>query len=554
MTKKKISSFYKILIIYTAVIVVLCATGLAIFADYIYNYELSLPESCAKSFIESLKTEDLEAIMKDVYPGKLNPIEDKDKVYSDIYESEIMTKLEFYKAAGIYKEDVPAYNVFNQKGSKLFLLKLQKCGEYRYGLPKWEVSMTEPYTEDVSANKFDFTVIVPYGAELIVNGSSVPANYIAEEKSTNCYLSKFEKNIVNAREYTVYYFDKLSIVPEISVIYGENEKISLTNFSDVRGKSWQKRIYLYPEDRFYSVEFNASSFVNISVNGINISDEFIKSSTEITDVNAFEKDNGYSVKTYLIPNLLTTPEIKVKFLGEEITPDENGNYVIGEEHKKAMTFIAPKNAKIALNGVSVTGDYAKNVSDTYGLLDNFKKYVKSTANLVTYTISGFYCVPEITASLGDTELTLICMRNVGVGETIYEYVLNTEKTLSHEVSSLSETFLRDYINFVSSGYVDIDLNHEVVMNYMLEGTPGYNIMKKSYNTVKWNSKYEKLVYNSVEIRGISVYHDNLVGCKISYDISLYDSRGSSNAIADTMTLLFIKDNDKWMIGNVSFGE
>ena len=126
MTKKKISSFYKILIIYTAVIVVLCAAGLAIFADYIYNYELSLPESCAKSFIESLKTEDLEAIMKDVYPGKLNPIEDEDKVYSDIYESEIMTELEFYKAAGIYKEDVPAYNVFNQKGSKLFLLKLQK--------------------------------------------------------------------------------------------------------------------------------------------------------------------------------------------------------------------------------------------------------------------------------------------------------------------------------------------------------------------------------------------------------------------------------------------
>ena len=552
MDKKKISLFYKALIIYIAVFISLCAVGLCVFADYLYNYERSLPENFAENFVTSLTEDDLDEIMNEVYPGEINNYEDKTDVYNQVYKPEISGRLEFYKAAGVYKEDAPAFNVFSEKGVKLFLLKLEKCGEYRYNLSKWNVESVEVYSGEIFADKFDITVYVPLGSELFAYGNAVSAEYIAEAATNNVYVKEFDSKIATEREYSSYYFENMSIVPELSVIFNGEELNKIDNLAESREDSHVKRIYLYPDAEFYTAEFTAPSTADVSVNGISVSEAYITNSADISDANEFETENKVTYNTYFIEGLIFEPIISVKFNGRELTAEDK-NYVISDDYKTKITVNVPNGAEVNINGTSVSDSYEKESPDVYGVISQLSGYIEDRDNTTTYRITGFYSEPEVEAKLNGTPLVLINKSTSDSGETVYDFVIKSDSVTNEEAAAFAEEFLRDYVNFVACGYVGIDENHKVVMDYTLARSPAYNLMKKSYDSVKWNSKFGDVKYDSISITDFVDYYENCVGCTISFDVTLSAGRGKIRNYVDSISIIMIKNSGEWKIADITFG-
>lgn len=188
-TKKKKSVFWKM---YLIVVAALCAFFLVIWIvlwNFLSAYEKSRPEHAMEKVIEQFQNTDTDSLIKEV-SYTISEFETEDIIKQALADNLTAGEWTFSKKTGKFSKDAPVYQV--KKDGKNAAVVYFDLEEKRgaFNTPRWSVNRIEGIIEEPK----DYTINVPEGSKVTVNGIELDSSYITQE-NVEC------KNLGNVAKY-----------------------------------------------------------------------------------------------------------------------------------------------------------------------------------------------------------------------------------------------------------------------------------------------------------------------------------------------------------------
>jgi len=264
--RKKHDSFWLIYTIVVAVLLIGIAAGLVLFYDFIDAFEASQPQSpadAAKNYALKLTEADVTEMLN-VEADKLTwgSDESRSRAVQDYVDSFKEGSLFCRRNGGT--DDSPVYSVLAAK-REICRIELKKAPIGRYGFDAWTV--TDRY---VSFEGFtNYTVTVPNGTVLTVNGKVLDDSYVTE-RGAPYSTSPIEAGAAELPVGVTYETDLFDVLPEITAVYNGH---SLVLKSD--GTSYSAE---YPAALLYSADIKVPAGSLVTVRGVNLAEHVTKAS------------------------------------------------------------------------------------------------------------------------------------------------------------------------------------------------------------------------------------------------------------------------------------
>ena len=179
-------TFKKGLIIYAAIALVLLMIGLYIFWGFIDDYEESMPIYGMDKVVEDFKNNNLDEYLSSVVNGVYNEFEtDNEAVRNEIisaYKKFVEGKEVSFIKAKEYTDKSPQYIIMagDAKVAKVTLSAKTK-NDSDFDVWSYDSIEVSEYLVNILKTK-DYTVTVPEGTEITVNGKKLSDSYIKESK------------------------------------------------------------------------------------------------------------------------------------------------------------------------------------------------------------------------------------------------------------------------------------------------------------------------------------------------------------------------------------
>ena len=225
-TKKKLPTFYLVLIICWAVALALLASALLVIRTYLADYERTQPKHLAeKVFEEYFSDADFGAILdfSDTNDSTFESKETLSGYLSSIVEGKVLS---YHSISSGTSTDVQQYVVKyneNEKGIKIASFTLSKTGEKsKKGFDKYALEDFELFYPTPEA----VAVKVPKGAVPYINGVMLDESYITEDNIESDSCLHMPEGVEDIK-YTIYTLEGLVSTPDVTVKSADNAPLNV---------------------------------------------------------------------------------------------------------------------------------------------------------------------------------------------------------------------------------------------------------------------------------------------------------------------------------------
>jgi len=365
---KKTNRFWLIYTITTVVLVIGVFAGLVLFYDFIDAFGESQPQSpsdAAKLYAESLSEVDIRSMLTHEAEKLTWSSEESLSRTIDDYISA-------WKAGGMFckrnggSDEAPMYSVIsNRREICKIVLKKESIG--RYGFDAWKVSETFVSFEGFKS----YTVTVPAGTKLTVNGTLLDESYIIK-KDIPYSQSPIEAGGTDIPTGVCYETELFDKEPQLNATYLEET----LEFTYADGAYTAK----YPASLLYSAIVKVPSGASVTVRG--------------TDISAHYEKVTESAFGGLIAEGLTVPSFDVYTIRGLYAPIDNVNVSLNGTALQFEESTDGKVQSITVDIGSVSDDTVAAFADTFTRAyfhytsSGYRNTAENLAAALSYVLNG----------------------------------------------------------------------------------------------------------------------------------------------------------------------
>ncbi len=204
--------------------------------------------------------------------------------------------------------------------------------------------------------------------------------------------------------------------------------------------------------------------------------------------------------------------------------------------KSDITVVIPHNIEVFINGNKIDDSYLKDSNYYPDNIKNIKDKIEFEP-LNEYVIKDIYVDSIVTLSKG----------TVIKNDSTYTYDFGSNETLLNEVKGYLENLCYDYNRYVSNEHA-----FGKFTPYLLTGTPTYKFMSGVQYTNVWSKKHSPTVFSNFKLDNMQVYSDSLFSIRATYHYEyVVNGTDTTRAYDADITLLMVKKNDKWLLGDLT---
>ncbi len=527
--------FWTVLGISAAVLVVAAAVGLTFLWNYLKAYEAAQPSTALNEYVGSLDRSYWTSAVRDQVGDTVSEFEDESALIAAAVDQFANAQYTHVLKASQSTDTEKYYRVI-YSGKEIFSLKLVPGDSVGFGLHKWKVDDRESSlnAENLIIAPKDYTVTVPSGSSVTVNGRPVGPSFLSETGIPYRGLSALEPSsgcTVDSYAFSLY------AAPEISV-------------------TWKDTV-LQPDDGLY-YDYPASAFQtgilivvpegsSVTVNDVLLNETYVTGGGKYADTQ-FEKDieTGYTI--YALPPLYETPLVKADLAGSGYElPNVNGSYLLNYPASLLHTAYVevPDGTAVYVNGVRLSGAYCTTHDKPVASLSEYAKYIGSLPSANVYTVTGLFKDPEITVERSGSILQLAQKTNEETLSTYWTASEVPDAATLEKYKDVSLAFVKTYMKYVSDGNSHLYENCDAVRALMIKGTSSYDRIANIRIGLYYVTP-SKLTYKSLDVANFVSYSDNVFTCTVSYSVS-QNTYGIVVNSEGTIDLLCIYYKGAWKV-------
>lgn len=539
--EKRLSRFSLGLIIYSAVLTAILAVLIGVLSAFLYTYETNLPVKTAEKFVSELTAETLASMIEDTL-GNMNELESGGDI---LYRSEhLQGEIRQAKLAKEYTSARPVYRLIcgEHDVGRLTLKRSEK--DAAFGLTRWDVDTAELYKEALpgAGESAKYTVYLPEGASIKVNGKAAGEKYIREssaEYSGRSIITGYEGKC------DVYVLEGLFTAPDIEVTY-EGETLLLE--ASYREYDW----FSAPEKSFI---VTLPSDASVTIGGSIPSSATAVRGELRGQVSEFEghlSDKLPSMISYRVYGTRDT-EISVsvngELLGGKWTEGDDALsvlYIYSDESKYRVRAVLPSGAVLYINGIAAGDEYRVGIEEYSSLADvSYLAGGRLTGDL--WEVTGLLLEPEISAKMGDTPIPL-CSLSKNMQSISAEFYGMPDSSISDKAKGKADAFTAAYFHYVANGAVGIEENYASLISFMKPQGPAYKQIQRSKSSFEFvNQSTYKI--NKIKSNDFIALGGNLIFCQIDFSVDLRFGR-NEKLYEGRISLILVREGDDLLVSHM----
>lgn len=502
-TKKK-SSFKKGILIYSAVLLVLCVAALTVLWIFLDSYQKSDAESAAETAVKELSEDQWKDYFETAF--FISDFENKEHALNVIYDRFVKDKGFVCTRRAAECTDVQeVYAVSN--GEMVFCkLVLNKSGSGAFGFKRWRYEKLAPSGRDLSMINGSITVLMPKEGTLYVNGM------LADLKSAEESACPFDVPGEAEPTYCLFSFKKPWTEFELNAEY----KGLALSLADFEGYDYT---YAVPDELRYDCTVIVPAGTELYLDGERLTlDQIIENGAKYPYISPLEEklENAHKATVYRVEGLYREPALKAIYNGTVLEGESVGEEYIYplpfETHEYKM--LAPCDAKVYVNGVLLGEEYVTLTDIVYEKVEKYKDLLVNPKTICEYTVKGLLYTPEI--EVFDCFGEPCALESTGNNSLSCSAAPNPQ--LAEEYNSFTHSFAVAMIEYSMESPELISENMAEALSFTKENSDAYNVIKDAYMAVYWQ-KAHTLTYNSLYTDNYISYGDNAFSCDIHYDVT-----------------------------------
>ncbi len=537
MRKPKTSKFGIGLLIYAASLALIMVIAVSVLCAFLASFERNRPDRMAQEYVDTLDEQSLKTLMSKWESGEF---ETADILFDASVFAE-KDELKFRKKADEYTAQKPVYYI-TAGNARVGQFSLVPDGDDSFGITKWKADGAELYENELLPDPVTYTVNVPTGATVEVNGVTVSEKYRTEVNATyngNVYFGASDRELHRCDTYTL---PPLVFPPKIQV---KTEEITVTPVG-IDGNF----------DAFLceglSLNISAPSNAAVMIDGARIPDEFFVKTNEPMVLTEFEANSSIKQPTLMHARILlptASGEITATVDGKalDVVAAQDG-FAATYRHDslRSVEISVPDGAQIKINGVTVSENYFVSES-VFSVLDGMEKYVGKTPAAKKYRVNGLFAQPEVEVSLEGTTIPL-CRSEESLGVSCLEYYGAPSDPLKKSAQARAVDFANAYITYTAMGYNGVDEHHAQMMSFVLSGTDTYKLLQKSKESFSWAENYT-VTDRTVTPGDFIPLGENSFFCTVDYTANL-KKYSYKTVQSGTFRILMVKSGGVFKVGGL----
>ena len=537
MRKPKTSKFGIGLLIYAASLTAVMIIAVSVLCAFLASFERNRPDRMAQEYVDTLDEQAVKSLMSKWESGEF---ETADILYGASIFAE-KNELDFRKKADEYTAQKPVYYI-TAGTVRVGSFSLVPGGDDSFGITKWKAAETELFESEILPDPKEYTVNVPQGAIVEVNGVTVSEKYrtgIGAAYRGSVYFGASDRELYKCDTYAL---PPLVFPPKIQV---KTDSITVTPV-EADGKF----------DAFLceglSVNISAPSNASVMIGGTRIPDEFFVKTNEPMALTEFEANSTIKQPT------LMHAKVFLPTASGEITATVDGKAldVVAAQDGFAATYrhdslrsveiSVPDGAQIKINGVTVSEDYFDSES-VFSILSGMEKHVGKTPAAKKYRVNGLFAQPEVKVTLDGAEIPL-CRSEDRLGVSCLEYYGAPSDSLKKSAQARAVDFVNAYITYTAMGYNGVDEHHAQMMSFVLSGTDTYKLLQKSKESFSWAENYT-VTDRTVTTGDFIPLGENSFFCTVDYTANL-KKYSYKTVQSGTFRILMVKSGGVFKVGGL----
>ncbi|MBQ4599964.1 MAG: hypothetical protein IJB19_08635 [Clostridia bacterium] len=518
-SKKPRLAFWKKLLIYCGVWLVLIGAACAVMWNVMEQYEAAQPWYAVEEYLHTSTQSAFYTALLSAYPDTQNPYEPIYEIAGDL-SAKYGSTLTYSKLIREYTYETPVY-LLQSGDTKLLKLTLTQGEKTGFlGLRGYRVRSTELVASELFELR-SYGLVFPSGAEVQVNGKALSVDTIAAESAFTAFGSG---------DFTVCMLENFFERPTVKVVYAGIE-LTESGSGDF--------LFDYPEGKLRTLTITAPADAIVRIDGKRVS-EYFRTETSVSEADPF----GATVElcTYTVPTVSGEGLVTVTLDGVSLQAEQNENVWTAQPTIESCTVILPKDAVLYANGNAVDASCITAEDTVWSpAFEGVRNYPRA----VTYTLS-FYAQPELTAALSGTALV-----ETQDGESIV-FVQAADETLKETYSAQAIDFMNAYLYYTTQGYSNTRANLDAVKAHVANPSPLYTNLERSYIGYYYISP-QKMTVESMTVDNFVPYGEDAFTCELSYKITLKNWVGETTE-ENTMRIAFTKSGGKFAPVNMLLAE
>lgn len=531
--KKKMSTFKKGIIIYSAVLVGLAIAALITLWVFLASFQKSQSDQIADEYLAEIQDSTWrEFLAEGIYVG---PYESKGDALEAAYSQLIKGKeLNCNKNSAESTDDKCIYYVTNGK-NRICNIVLIKDDAGSFGFDRWKVEGIEPIEGAFNSFTPYLSLVIPEGSNLSINGIKV--EYSAE--NTSSYTLEYSTDSYISFNYRKPWSDN-----KVSAYYNGAELVS-TNISGV-----QKLLNL-PEEMISSYTVTVPSGSEVYLNDTRLSTDYIAASDcDYPFLSPLDKGNpdAPTATVYTVRSFGSDAEFKVLYDGKELdfTEGNNGEHYYTLPYDTfTYTVMAPADVTVTVNGIDVSNDaeYIDEDGIVYDAVSDYEELLKGAKRLRRYKFEGLLFIPEINVT--DAEGTACPL--TADSATDFSCTSAPPQAEIAIYDALAKDFCYAMMDYMFLGRDVVTDTMNAALSHTKTDSPAYDAIYGAYWGMYWRHTHT-YVYNSLTVDNYISYSDNAFRCDINYDVTgTRVNGGRVEKAAGIYRVLYIHNGVRWEI-------
>ena len=518
--EKKRLAFWKKILIYCGVWLILTVAACAVMWNVMEQYEAAQPWYTVEEYLQTSAQSAFYTALRSAYPDtEENPYEPIKEIADGLF-AQYGDGLTYTKLIREYTYETPVY-LLQSGDTKLLKLTLAAGEETGFlGLRGYRVEAVELVASEF-LDLCSYGLLFPTDAEVYINGKPLEQDTAASESAFMLF---------GDGNFTVCMLENFFERPDVKVTY-EGTELAESGVDDF--------IFDYTESQLRTLTITAPADAVVRIDSKRVPDYF-RTETTLSEPDPF----GTTVElcTYVVPTVSGEGAVTVLQESTSLTVTESENTLYAQPTIESCTVILPKDATLYANGNAVDASCIT-AEDT--VWASAFEGVRNYPSAVTYTLH-YYTLPELTATLGDTPLVAAKDNESTV------FITAADETLKETYQKQAIDFMNAYLYYTTQGYSNTRANLDAVKAHVANPSPLYTNLERSYIGYYYISP-QKMTVEYMAVDNFIPYGEDAFTCELSYKITLKNWVGETTE-ENTMRIAFAKSGGKFAPVNMLLAE
>lgn len=505
--------FWKKLLCYSAVWLVIIAIACSIMWSVMSQYEAAQPKTAMDEYILSSRQEMFFLSISDMFDKIDNRFESAYDVASKV-SKEFAGELTYTKLATEYTRENPVY-IIKHNGENLFKVTLEEGEET--GFMKFK-EYTVKSIELIKSDIFSFSSYkLVFAANMLININNV---------SLGTSLADFERiDLFGVDDYYGIVVKNFTYEPEIvalSYVYEDTpEKVVAAK------RVGDYYIFEREDEEFSTLTISAPAEAVVTIDG--------KAVTSFFASEQYQAEDGQQMTVYTVPTAFNAEEITVTLDGKPLELIRDGLSFTTNVAGAECVVTVPHGATLMSHGVEIDPSY---ITDSAALWHSDFDEIRDYPTAVEYTLGGVSSAASLSATLGGEQLVAYTD-----GDRIV-FTSGESEELRSKYAEKAEDFVYQYLYYSTQGYNNTDANLANTLALVAPSCPLRNYLKLANVGIEYKSP-QSMAVEYITADNFVPYGDDAFVCDVSYKATLKTSV-SESVEENVIHLIFIRSGGTFL--------